>query len=819
MQRVRKNAATISPSRGPASISWPAEEKPSKISALVRAPQAGALANIPLSSVSRTPLEDYRKKHGLDLVRSKLLSQLASEASLEKGLSRLNSWTMARLDRPCTTIADARVLFPNVTLTEICMLGLLERAPKTFLYQGTGFDVAEVLNRSRAPDKQRRRAEDYQMTPMQLEFRPDGISYGTDRSEYNVGLSSELDPKDREIVSFRKSVREKIAELVVLMIDRARLFELLRSNTTDTLVVGVGRIRQAALSAISLETASAPDKSSSSSATPSTGSSKIRSIADDLAELPPEKKSAYQEREQEIAQKILGARLRYDDGTSMDPTEIVHLLGMLRDIPSCLLQEQAFDGKILFDGEKLLFADKEDCICEVAPLERQCLDTLKQSIFDEQTRSSETNRTLLAIQDDLTARVQGALFGDLIGSDKESQNLAQRTSPIEEIALRVFREYGVAVWGRARTELRITKATEESPEKGGFVAGGPVANITLKLGLAELQQIEMVLGAFGPRLVAGVTSIEKIQGSVMSDGAADEGRTCSVTFRSENSALCIGEYQELPFTDMRPKARTERAFLIAHAVGCSLWRGVEDKTFWGRIRSASEPLQQENDPKSRNFVHSIAKRNAQSDFAACVAAYVLARPEFAGLSKSNPVLKLKFEAVEAFLQGKLPPAAGARSPEISLSEAALGLRAQFPDFPDFEDPEAIRRYLAKQEQKKQSAEVMLTRSEEQSMTGDVKSLVDYERAKAKLALRQQIRVVVESCFEGIRPGLRDGLVDKVLAAVEENEDLNEVISDFAEENPKLYDLLSDPDDFDGPGDNSAAEALVSALHDAGIIAS
>jgi hypothetical protein len=807
-----------------------ASEPSSRFTALVRAPEAGALAMVPLSSISRTPLEDYRQKHGLDRFRKRIFERLMAEASLEKGLAKLDRWTMARLDRPCTSVADARELFPNVTLTEISMLGLLKRAPRTILYIGTGFDTAEVFNQRRSPEKRRLDPQDFCGTPMQLEFRPDGIAYGSDHTKFSGEESCEVNPRDREIMAFRESVREDIAQLVVLMIDRARLFELLRASSTDALVVGVGRIRQAALSIVTLE--------AEKEGVPATGSKKhslkVRSIADDLAELSADLKTLYQQTEQEVAQKILGAKLRFDDGSRMAPNEIVHMLGMLRDIPSCLLQQKPFDGKILFDGAQFLFADNNDSIVEVAPLEGQCLDSVRHSILDEQTRSSETNRTLSAIQEELTARVQGVLFKDFTAQGSSEQNPKLLASPIEEIALRLLREYGVGVWGLAHREIRGVTATAEAPEKGGHISGGPVALVTLKLSLPEMQQVATVIDRFGPKLLDRIKTIQKTQTTIFANGAAEEGHTCSVAFRPETSTIHIAEYEELPFSDMRPAARTERAFLLAHAVGCSLWREVDDKAFWGRIRHApGMTLSNQEGPDRSNFIHSIGLRNTQSDFAACVAAYVLARADFAKLAAGNPVLKLKFDSVQNFLAGKLPPGTDAtpgngstaRTPAttsdstsaIALSEAVLGLRAQFPNAPDINDPVAVKKFFDKLDGRVEAAPVVLSAREQATMGTGVASIADYEREKERLALRQQILVVVEGCFGEIKKKLRGELTDCVLSAIRENEDLKETIAEFARKNPKLADLVSDPDDYDSTEDDLVAEVLIDALVDEGIV--
>jgi len=116
----RPNADSSKPSSSPPSLAG-----------LIRAPQAGALAMVSLSEVSRTPLEDHRKKHGLDKVREALFEKLAALCSLDRGLAQLNRWTDSKLQRPCESVAHARIIFPNVTLIEICMFGLLEKAPST----------------------------------------------------------------------------------------------------------------------------------------------------------------------------------------------------------------------------------------------------------------------------------------------------------------------------------------------------------------------------------------------------------------------------------------------------------------------------------------------------------------------------------------------------------------------------------------------------------------------------------------------------------------------------------------------------------------
>ncbi len=778
-----------------------------------------ALVGHSLNAISRTPLEDLRRANGLVAIRESLVADLASKCSLEAGLACLDRWTSSSADLPCETVRDARALFPNLTLTEICFLPLLKRIPTTYLTCSTGFDSRTAIARHDPETAREMAKSSLPETPMQLEMRVDGISFGTDLSHLGAasdgGKTSITNPDDCEITPYRPEIESKLSELVPLVIEAPRLIELLREQTAESLSVGVGRIQQAALNRTAI---SEPRADSASE--------RLRSIADDVRGLSAEARLLYVAEESQITDRIVRARLRHDSGEQVSVHELVGLIGILHDVPACLLQDQPFHGKILFAGPNLLFADERDArIVEVCPLDFECYQVMRQALFSEQVASSDSNRTMQTIQRELTVRVQTALFGDLVSEPAAELGLKDRCSLIEESALDIHRRFGVSVLGLAEREIQGHLGTV-----GSEVSGPAAVQTRLKLSSEEMQQVQAVFERLGKELLRNVRSLDKVQRSIMSSGAADQLSTCRTTLNPESGCITITELKEVPFSHTAAAGREERAFLIAHAVGLSVWHEMPDKRFWSKIRYAAVTspedirsklaeakdeaelfaegvsfLRGELVPQPANFVHPIGADSFQSDFASCFAACLLDRDGFRTLAKTNTALAAKLRQTEAYLETQGVNLDSLDVPVISVSRAAKGLRVLYREIPDPNDTAAMQEFVEELKERKASSYV---EDEDDHGESPLQTYAELEAARDREQSLNSLCSALTDTFGDDARKMCEEIAERLFEAVE-NGDIKDTLDTIADEFAELEDSL-DPDD-------DLAQTMSDILADQGLI--
>ncbi|MBN8549626.1 MAG: hypothetical protein J0M12_09955 [Deltaproteobacteria bacterium] len=795
-----------------------------ELNALAPVPRAGDLLGQPLSSISQNPLEDYRLRRGFSSLREEIYTELARGCSVAAGLKTLNEWTRKHImsgsidaeglpvGSTCKSLADAKRLFPELTVSELAFLSLVATVPTCFKTASTGFD-AKSARASEYGKTSTLSESDSRATPMQLELRTDGICYATNQSRlggdgtYGDPDRSQTNPHDREIVAYRPGVAERLQQLIILSIDSPRLFELVRSQTTDSLSVGVGRIQQLALNRV--QGREGDSIAGAGGATQDRRSVDLPSVRDDLQALTPEARDAVRQEEQLIASRVLRAKVSHTDGSRLGSQELIELIGILRDIPACLLQEKPFTGSVLFDGANLLFAKKPDeTIVEVCPLEFQCAESLRHAIFHESTQTAETNRTMLRVESELVSRVHGNLFGNLLQSNPSSPELQHSLSRIEYLSVELFRSHGVNVLGSAMREFRADQPETVEAEQ---------TRVRLKLSVAEMEQLQSVIERLPADLFFSIRNIEKEQRGIGAREFTSTNQTCLVSYEAESQTIRILELQELPFTDLHADARGERAFLLAQAIGSSLWPMLSEREFWSQIRLAeatnpreirealasaqneaelfaigSRYLRPGSELQHANFVHPSGLDTARADFAGCFAAYCVAPEQFRALGLENTAVEAKRRWIEAFVQERGLQIENSGDDLISLADARKGLLAHFKNMPDITSQDGIAEYLAN---KNRSEEAEIIDEDDDEHEGvEVTSRAEVTLRTKRDQIVKELKGGVEGAFSGadesdvqaIAERLYDGLL---------NDEIDDAIADILDEYEELADYL-DGDDFE-----------------------
>lgn len=707
--------------------------------------QTGALIGLTLDSLSTTPLEDMRREKGLDRERREIYEELGEELDLREGMRMLDHWTRVNMHRHCRNMKQVNNLFPNLTATEVAMLPLLREVPETFLLYGTGFNSLEQ-KRVHFPSygiDEGLEQNDFATVPMQLEMRVDGIAYGDDTTTL-IGLDSdkELSPEDKEIVSYREEIRDLVQRLILLTIENPRIFELVREKTADALVVGVGLVKREALQLVRSRTQpETGDSTEEKSSAGTTGESKDLAVTTDavqgatevlrdaLGALEVDDLQRVEDSEQEIADRLIEANITDSNDKKIGIQELVHLFGLLDQVPRCLLQVEPFVGRMQFYGNRVLFADTNGVIVEDCPLSAECSRTCSLLIFDEINASSSTNRTMHEIQEELTARAQTPIFKDFVDSKKDFATTAKATSYLEATGLQAFHDYGVSlqvVGGQDLEQLRHMGDAESR-----YVSGGTFARTWMKMGVDETDQMMSVLDRLGPELLQHVNVIRKTQSNRPTDEALTHGQIADVGYDPEDGTITFLEPQQFCYSDLTENARQERSFLMAVGVAQSIWENldVNSKRRWNAFRNAvkqsggaelREELQNVGSeaelfavsvnaafkepvpgPHAENYVCQMGMDSEAADFCAHFACYVLCQNEFQTAAQENRVIQDKYTEVKKVIDGMCGVKRDFSDGSMPVAIMEGGLRHQIPEVPDVHNANALEEWMKEHKEREE----------------------------------------------------------------------------------------------------------------------
>lgn len=845
--------------------------------ALVVVPnRSGALVGGTFAHLPANPLEEIRKMHGLEQERAKVLDRLKKFLRLKRGMTMLDTWTQTHLGKPCQSMEDVQRFFPHLTTTELSFFPLLENIPETFLLHGTRFDALAV---KRADDrsfgvKEGLTPADLCDIPCQLELRADGIAYGTDRTNV-TGIQrtgaddnddeeddqdSDTNPLDKEIVCYHPDVAKDIQRLIALTIENPRLLEKLKEQTTDALTVGVGLVQKEALARMRRKAQSqspAEDQPQSSDAdhvsetaltlmhqvtslsAPLPGQDAIIAPLRELLESLDQKEgAAFQAEEQGVAEYLMRAEITDTAGHRLSLQSIIHLLGLLESIPTCLLQELPFRGKAAFYLDRILFVDMNDTIQEECPLSRECRTTVQQVIGDEMQESSSRNRTAVELDQLLLPLVQSPLVKGLDTVGDDAVKVRKQVSQAEATAYRTFKKYGIT--------LRILpdRAMMELGKKGEQVSGGTVLRSDIKIGAEETEQYAEVLDRLGSALLQHVKQIRKIQILKPEGNAIMANQIASVAYNPETNTISIFEPCLAPYSFLKPGARHERSFLLAFAVGQSLWHHLPfaKQKHWERFfRACDVTLLKEQQasatsqaeffavsvdaalgPESRgphlgNCLTALAMESEEADFATHFACFVLCQNEFKMRAEENRVVADKYTSIQeliAELTGKTPDFSVQSGPVAQMVE---GLRQQFTNLPDLSDFNALiafmQRTLDQDERRKE---------EPGSATGD-ESGPPTDLSEADENVQERIAGIVnevESALEAVYGAdiatmdQFDELCQEIAEALmhESGESAEDAVQEILEQ----YDALEGYSSVD-PEEDDPHSAVIGHLQAAGLI--
>lgn len=699
---------------------------PVVVGPLAPPPLQTSLVGTSLSSVSRTPLEDLRHSLGLVETWKEVFAKLAGRIRLMSGLEKLDRWTTKNLGgRRCQTMAQARELFPNLTAVEIAFLSLVRGIPPEFTKKGIGFDRV----RSQVTESDEtvssgagiRRKILKSMVPQQLAMRPDGVLYGDSASVLVSGLREmELEvtnPEDATVMPFlKREIGEEVRLLVSLSISSPRIFEKLRESITDALNVGIGLIRREALKRVYAEYAvKAPTPSPPKAPEPQSvvlkgemeidsdeqvafslekalpllraadagtlgprWEDKLDSLDARIQGLSPELSAAFTQEESEIARRLYAANLVDDNGHEIKMEELVKLVGLLDQIPRCLLQAEPFKGRVVLHGSYLIFADTSETIQETCRLGLECQRHLRLGTYDEEEDISLTNRSMHEVELQLRADFQTGLFGPIIAADEASVDYSS-CSIMEEVALKVYRKYGIALIVLGDRGIEVLGCSSDS-RLGSPISGGLESTFSMKFGRDECLLVERILDRFGAKGLQNVKVIRKQQSDKIEDRALDLGEFADLRYDKKSQTLFIVEPRGSSYDLQSGALRDNRSFELARALANVHWQHFDASqlTFWSDVhRRGTDSEQAAETVKAAiasgsaeakaalkantqlidlarpailgtTFLWPYATDNPMLDFCGHFACYIVAFKEFEGAAARNTLMKEKFDWIAQY---------------------------------------------------------------------------------------------------------------------------------------------------------------------------
>lgn len=587
-------------------------------------------------------LETVRRQMGLDKQREELLSFLESMLDPKDGFFSFRR-DAAALGTSVSSLGDLKKNFPEVTIAELSFLPMLTKTPKHYLLYGakedtrkrlkTFFEARLMENGDINPFNDCYLDDPRKRIPQVLTHGVHGITYTRDTHRF-VGkhdLDSIMAPAglsnfyyDVETVPYDRLAQESIAQLIPLTISSGRLYERVFLESTESLSVGMGKV-----SAYVGKKLGAWDES--------------RSVEDNVSDIRGEQRKVFNTERRRALQRIMSHQL-YDPvrTTSVQGKETVKLIGILDEIPECLLNESHLQGFIVPSGTTLQLYDHEGTLLSSTNYSKHYSRLALQGMYEESIDDKKENRTMLELAQRLMKKSNQRVL-QMFQSDQEAE-----LSTIEEIMVDCWLQFSVTL--AALPELNIQDASTMC-DNHHRVGRYHFAQTTMKIGAKESAQYYQTLKLLGKELLTGIQLMQKHQAYSRSLRSMTTGMATVGQYELAKKKVSIYEFEDIQFTNLTEIAQAERSMTILHECGESLWAqlAAEIQHRWQKISWQEDESKAKNrQSKQRHFLTSYSQQNAKEDFCEHFACYVLHGPEFRHQAKgedSRSILAQKYRLI------------------------------------------------------------------------------------------------------------------------------------------------------------------------------
>ncbi len=609
-------------------------------------------AHTALTSPDGDILEIIRREMGLDVERAELWDFLEQTIDLQSGLKVFARDVQATLRSTCDSIQELGTQFPNLTLSELSLLPLLTQTPKHYLLYGTIRDTRDkfalLMREPRLetgefnPIFNPQLKDPRKRIPQILGVGVHGISYTLDTFEFTgkhdldtsnlfnfLGLGGAK--PDVEFLPFESSVRESLEALVPLTVSSARLYERLVIESTESLAVGLGRITQYALERQNVWVEG-------------------KSVEENVSNVRGDARIQLERAKRVLLRNVLRCKV-YDPvrSTQLPGEELIKLLGILKSLPDCLIQETPFYGYITPSGTTILFFNEQGELCGQSEYSSYHARGILQSIYLESIDDHGENRTMLELTDRMMRKTRQKVM-DWFGDTDDAE-----LSPIENTALEMWMTHETTLSVLPKMEIHSAQSFVDHHRLAKYQQ----MDTSMKIGKEEAEQYQQTLNLLDRKLVEEVRTIAKEQGRFSSLIGKITGQMVAGTYTLDEQRISICEPEGYGYHDVQKTAQAERSMTLLHECAEALWTTLtdEEKTTWSSI-SWDKNGKRKGGKKQLlgNFLTNYSSTDAKEDFCEHMACYVLRGKEFrarAEGSEARTVLGAKYRSIRQIFADRI----------------------------------------------------------------------------------------------------------------------------------------------------------------------
>lgn len=568
------------------------------------------------------PLEQYRKKMGLDVRRDQLMNSLYRELSFETGFSLLNLGAAAIENTVYSDMADLNQKHPHLTRTDITLISLLNTPPGTFLTHGVTLD---------RPPETFEEAESVEV-PIIAGASTQGLIVVPETSDVNVVSNRDIygqhgitgESTTREMTPYSSEIQTTIDELVPLIMTNYRLHQRLWEGSDSAVMDGMSKIdRQAAEATLG-------ERFGMDVPTPEL----IRSI-------PQEKQEEFRITQKKM-ESLLGRDLIIDlqTGQPLNNFEMVKLLGMIDSVPQLLFDpETPFEGFFMAYGPGIMFLDQTGKALDYSSYHPYYLRLGMQGLYTESVDVTKANRTAALIINDLSRQ-----------AEVTAMNVAEETgedpSILEGLKIDLKLKYNIDLDLRPEIVLVDTDLDTARYQMGEKISIKP----NVKFGAQEAKQLIELLELLPEELLKNVSRFKKASGYEFDFTELQNGVAVTADY-SRDGTITIHQNPTLPYVHFTPEMKAARAFAIIHEVGHGLWQGLtqEQMEEWTAV-SWDEEGKVKKKPREAFLTMYSHHLNSEEDFCDHFASFVLHAQEFRDKAKNQPTFREKYRQIKTIVQ-------------------------------------------------------------------------------------------------------------------------------------------------------------------------
>ncbi|MBI4602231.1 MAG: hypothetical protein HY721_09750 [Planctomycetes bacterium] len=616
-------------------------------------PESGGPGTALIHMLQRDSLEDARRRHGLDGLRARLIDALVDAASFEAGLGFLCRHAARRGVVPATAfpgerwpeaagsieqkLVKAAGLYPDMTADEVCFCALLADADRPLMADGTAMLFHPVSLVGMDTDG---------LLFSDCSTRERDVDTIIAVAPHQVGGITGVDYETRHF-PFRPEIAQAVKALVMLRVRGTDLFsKLFKEEQTASLLRGDAMLCKELLMRRRVDT----------------GTGRSEPNLDELISACSHGRDHEQLKDEvrgEVAGYLSKCVLRDHLGSRYSIPEITRLFGLLTRLPGFVFDGEAFSGYALYYGRNLEFLRDDGTRADAVPLAAYLQARLTDDLHDR------------AVSFDRTDKVLPELFSYVRDRVIERSIRAGHRMPLDVLQERLL--CGLDMLFPIHVQTRIKEMSSFAELHMSRGTSGKRLERSLKFGLSELCALQKVLAGMPKAFLRGVRVVTKsvwdrlefdvfvqrqaILGKYHPKARRIEIRVPLDTLIPESELEAFLHYLH-PSPEgegmRRARARLEvdldthyLLHVFLHELGESVVATFPPELLasWGRLFPVGKYVPPGQ--RRRHFVSLYSTVDPKEDFCETFAVYVLYGAELRRRSLQAPVLRSKYELMEA----------------------------------------------------------------------------------------------------------------------------------------------------------------------------